>query len=319
MSDTLDRILETVRITGVLSPGDRLDLQRAVYDDGEVSLVEADILFLIHDHIDTSACVEWPDVFVGALTDLMIRQSLPYNHVSEAEGAWLMARIDRDGSVRGATEMALLLNVLRHAVSAPERLGAYAVEQVRRGIVERGFVTAEDTERLREVLHACGSSGGVGITRAEANTLFEIADATRSARNDDSFEDLFVGAMLNHLMMSAAPAHVPTEEALRREAWLASPEGGILSGLRDALRSPFASSREVLRDGVAEEPPTVQDWLRPDVLADAERIDLGEAEWLRDRIAADGRRSALEDLLLATLREESPSIHAALFAPRIAA
>ena len=306
MAGRLESVLEAVRKTGTLDEAARREIQRTVYEDRRVTLAEAEALFDINDAIDSGACPEWPWVFIGAITDILVRQSIPRDRIDGGEAVWLLRRIQADGVVKPDTELELLLNILKHAESAPDSLETLALATIEGQIRKNGFVTAEDVERLRQVLHACGSSGGVGICRMEAEALYRIADATEGAMNDDSFGDLFVGALANHLMMAELPARAHDVEALRREYWLHE-RGTITSGWARALCNPA----KALRDTGSDAGAAVR-WLDTQRLSEAERITGPESRWLIDRIARDGIRSSHEQALLDFLAEESPSIHATL-------
>jgi len=311
MANRLENLVESVSKTGTLSEADRRQIQRVVYEDGKVTLEEADSLFAINDRISLEACPEWPWVFIGAVTDLIVRQSIPANHIDSSESVWLIQRISQDGKVKSDTELKLLLNVLKHAESAPGQLEKYALDQIRADVLSNGFVTAEDTENLRQVLYACGSAGGIGISQMEAEVLFDIADATEGATNDDSFADLFVGAIANHLMMSAAPAKLSTQEAARREYWLHE-RGDIAAGWGRVMRNPAAAIGEGLKSLFGAPESKADTWLSGERLQVEEVITQNEARWLIDRMNRDGQFSSSERKLLAFLKEESPSIHSAL-------
>ena len=300
---TLDQVLESCRRSGEIDAAGLRAVQQAVYGDGVVSLAEADALFAINDAVDAVASPEWPWVFIGAVTDLLVRQNPPRHRVDATEAIWLQQRIEHDGRVEG-TELQLLLNVLRHADSVPESLELFALEQVKAHVVSNGFVTAEDVEQLRDVLYSCGSSGGVGISRMEAEVLFDIDGATHTASNDAGFQDLFVGAVANHLMMGAAPARISDDEALRREYWLHE-RGTIASNWKRVIANPVGAFKAGLV-AVLETPGDAQpqEWLGAKALADAERITPDEARWVVDRVMRDGEVTACERALLAFLDAE---------------
>jgi len=308
MPNRFEAILAEVKRTGTLDPDARREIQRVVYDDGKVTLQEADALFAIDDAVSHDACPEWPGVFIGAMTDMLVRQSFPANHIDAAESVWLIQRISHDGLVQTDTELQLLLNILKYAESAPDQLEKFALDQVKAHVLSNGFVTAEDVERLRSILFACGSSGGVGVTQMEAETLCDIADKTAGSINDDSFSDLFVGALANHLMMSAAPAKLSYDEHARREYWLHE-RGEVTAAWKRLLRRPL----DAIRDAYAK-PDDSGSWLSAANLRTAEAISAGEARWLTDRLLRDGEISKPERALLQFLAEESPDIHASLTA-----
>ena len=320
MSNRFEAVLEAVRSTGTLTEAQRRDIRHIVHADGKLTLSEADTLFRIDEAVSLEACPEWPRLFIGAVTDFLVRQSAPVDHIDRSESLWLIQRISRDGRVRTPTEMELLLDILKHASGLPDSLEKFALDQVGHHVLGNGFVTAEDVEHLRRILHSCGSSGGVGISRMEARTLFEIADATASATNDESFTDLFVGALANHLMMSAAPPSLLSQESLRREYWLHQ-RGEIVCGVKRVFRATFRAPLHTQRDGLLG--PTVEDHaharlapddhapdaLAPHALDRAELVTGADARWLVDHLRRDHIVSEPERRLLAFLRDESPQIH----------
>ena len=81
-------------------------------------------------------CAEWPGFFVEAVTDYIVHQEKPQGYVSEDNAEWLIRAISRDGVVDTAVEMELLVTVLEKAKSSPERLSAYALEQVALAVID---------------------------------------------------------------------------------------------------------------------------------------------------------------------------------------
>ena len=299
-----------------------LRLRRAVYNDGMAEAGELERLFVI-DEAATEHDPSWQVFFVEAVTDYIVNQVQPQGYISEANADWLMARISRDGSVKTATELELLVKVLEKAQSSPERLSAFALSQVKQAVVHGegplangraltpGRVDEAEAELMRRVLYAFGGDGNIAITRAEAEILFDINDASATAENHPAWNDLFVKAVAN-FMMAASGYSVPArQEALRREAWLDEPTGGVADifgrmaagGLRGFLRA----YREPERDAWAER----NDRLEAKV-AEAEVISADEAEWLARRIGRDGTLHANEKALLRFIRDEAPSVHPSL-------
>ncbi len=297
----------------ILGEGDFHDLQRTVYEDGHVTLDEADLIFKINDQVDQRP-EGWNAFFVGVITDLLVRQTLPRGYVDASNAAWLMERIDHDGLLKLETELELLMNVLSIAESVPERLEAYALRQVKACVlksegyladgrkVEAGVIEARDVEYLRKVLYACGGNGGFGITQLEAEILFDLDEATQGALNDPAWTDLFVGAIANHLMTVGGPEVPSYEEARRRQNWLES-----ASGLQWNLKKSFASW---VGEARSYSPTSI--FMDDEHILDAERIDPVEAAWLIKRLNRDGQLSPNEKALLKFLESESPAIHSSL-------
>lgn len=311
---TLRQLMETILNTGSLSDADVLNVRRAVFEDGHISIQEADMLFQINDMANKPDT--WFDLFLEGVTHFLVRQTMPHGYINQANAAWLMARIDHDGVVETKTEFELLLYVMKIANNVTDALENYALSQVKIAVLEgRGYLAngrqlqlgvmgEAEVEVLRRVLYACSSEGGIGISRAEAEALFDINDAVVDTDNADSWQTLFVGAIANHLMMLAAWEEPDMQEALRRERWLEQKGTGFvvpsLKGFGGALKSLFS------------EPEFRCSHTNQAGLAEAERITEHEAYWLIERLNRDGRLDENEKALLRFLRDESPEIHDSL-------
>ena len=67
-------------------------------------------------------------------------------------------------------------------------------------------------ELLRRMLYAFGGDGNVAVTRAEAEVLFDINDATADAEPNPAWTDLFVKAIAN-VVMAASGQQPPNQRA----------------------------------------------------------------------------------------------------------
>ncbi len=152
---------------------------------------------------------------------------------------------------------------------------------------------------LRRILYAFGGDGNVAITRAEAEILFEIEDATNGGPINPAWTDLFVKAIANVLMASSGYAVPSREEALRSEAWLDS--RGDLSPfemLKAMVTSSLDSVGRSYREQSSEERALARlERQRIEIITN-EAITEGEAQWLADRIGRDGKMTANECALL---------------------
>jgi len=310
----LGALLSRIEADSVVTADEIIKMRRSIWNDNVVTVVEADALFRINDNCQQKP-VEWSDFFITGMTDFLVRQTMPTGYIDESNAAWLMQRISHDGVCETHTEMALLMNVLKHAQSVPTRLEQFALEQVKqsvlhgKGILARsgsltpGAIGEIEVEIIRGILYACGSSGGNWITRDEAELLFDLSDATAEAANHSSWQDLFVAAMANHLMMLGNTDKVDMSEALRRENWLKETDKGISWNLGGAFKAWF---------GQREAPSMTYSILNSAGTTQAERITESEAEWLIERLNRDGKLSANENALLAFLRDDCPDIHESL-------
>jgi hypothetical protein len=315
--EAVDAISKNAKI----SPEDVLTLRRAVFGDGVVSDGEADMVFRLNEACPEQ-CVEWTDFFVESLTDYLVMQADPQGYVSESNAGWLMRKIEHDGHVESRSELDLLVKVIEKAKSSPEKLVAYALEQVKCGVLEGagpvgrsrelepGVVGEAEVVLLRRILYAFGGDGNIAITRAEAEILFDLNDATHEADNHASWSDLFVKAVANFLMAASGYVVPSRETALKREEWLEDRSGvsGFMSQmLAGGLRGIWqAYQRDEEMDRYARL------FGRENMIAESEKISALEADWLAKRIGRDGIIHENEKALLEFIREESPSVHPAL-------
>ena len=316
--NTVADVLAAKKITAE----DVLALRRSTYHDGVAERGEVERLFTM-DEAATTFDPSWTELFTEAVADHIVNQTQPNGHISEANANWLIERIGRDGVVKTTNELELLVKVLEKAMSSPERLAAYALEQVKhaavdgdgplvRGNLERGRVNRDEVELIRRILYAFGGHGNVAVTRSEAEVLFEINDATAAAENDPAWSDLFVKAIANFMMAASGYAVPSREEALKREAWLDSPSGGVgdfigkmaAGGLRGVLKA----YREPNTDAVWAERNTRFEAAQASSL----HVTADEAEWLARRMGRDGALHDNEKALLRFIRDEAPSIHPSL-------
>jgi len=316
-------ILARVQSSGNVTADDALDARRAVYGgDGAIDPSEIDMLFRINEAAKTSDPA-WKALFVEAGTDYIVNQQEPAGYVSDANANWLVARISADGVVKTGTELELLVKVLEAARTSPENLVKFALRQVELAVVsgdgpladgerlEPGRVTKGEAALVRRILYAFGGQGGIAITRAEAEVLFDINDASQGADNDPEWTDLFVKAIANCIMAASGYQPPPREVALARERWLDSPDAGIggffakmaaggLKGIIQAYTAP-ADAGWAARNAA----------MQRDIRA-AEVVTGGEAEWLAERIRRDGHVGENEKALLRFIGKEASQVHPSL-------
>ena len=278
-------------------------------------------MFAINEACDEHA-PEWDALFVEALMDYVVHQEVPQGYVSEKNANWLMHAISRDGIVCSRTELELLIKVIEVANSAPPQLSAFALAQVAHTAVEGdgplaqgrtakpGVVTADDVQMLRRILYGFGGDGHIGITREEAEVLFDINDRTIEAENHPSWSDLFTKAIGFSLMAATHAVRVDREAALRRREWLNDTSvdvAGFFAGM-------FAGSLRDYRDALATETGVEQAFATRNAAFEASNqaaqvICAEEADWIAQRIGRDGVLHANEKDLLLFLKAESKQIH----------
>ena len=309
VSHVLNVVLETKELTDTQLK----TLRQTVWGDNFLSMDEADLIFKVNEAA-VKKPVQWNDFFVSSMTTFLVRQNMPTGYIDASNAAWLMERIDHDGVLELETEFELLMNVLHIAESVPDRLELYALRQVRACVLEgRGYladgrklqpgvIEDRDVEILRKILYACGGDGGFGITQAEAELLFDLDELTQNQENHESWQDLFVGAVANYLMTLGAPVLPSIDEARRRQQWLES-DTGITFNLKNSFAAWKSQRQEARQVSIFNDQSGI---------AEAEKVDLAEAQWLIARLNRDGKISPNEVALLDFLNRESPSLHQSL-------
>lgn len=318
------KLIADMKAADAMTDDQLLELRRAFGADMSIDGREADALFDL-DKLSTKP-EGWADYFTLILTTYLVHQGQPQGYINDAMAAWLIARIDHDGVVETETELRLLMNVLMLAEQPGDRLEAYALKQVKdavmtgRGRVGHdmltpGIIGKAEVELLRRVFYSVGGDGGTGITRMEAEYIFELNDLTSDRENHPDWKTFFVGAIANHLMMIAAPAKTDLAEMKRREAWLTNgygrttPEQDKYEGYN--ARAILDAFKEVF--GLKKKDPT-GGFAILDVAAtqQSEKITADEANWLVQALKADGKIDENERALLDFIREECPAIDESL-------
>jgi hypothetical protein len=311
----LSELMSLVLVQGALTEGHVSDFRRIFFEDGKITINEADSLFEINNLKNKPD--GWNTLFIEAITAFLVYQTMPEGYINQANAAWLMTRISADGVVETQTELELLLKVMKIAKNVTPELERFALDQVKYAVLhgsgylgrgrelQQGVIGEADVETIRRVVYACSSEGGISISRAEAEAICDLNDATEGAENHESWQKLFVGAIANHLMMLAAWDEPDLQEALRREKWLEEPVRGIFipsfSGLLKRGLSIFAPEEEI-----------TYSHMDAAATASADRVTEREASWLVERFNRDGILNTNEKALLKFLEVECPDIHTSL-------
>jgi len=288
-----------------ISAEDILELRRAGWSDGAMKPEEVEAIFALNDALGEPT-PEWSDFFVEAVGEFVVNGTAPKGFVSEENAAWLIAQIDRDGSLKGMTELELLIRVLERGLNAPDALKAYVLEQVeqavltgkgptRHGELSPGHVNAEEAAILRRVLFAPAGDGPATVSCAEAELLFRLKDATLGAANALEWKQLFVQGVASYLEgVASRTAQLSRERAAELEAFVADDSTRVAGFLgRMAKSAPRAfgiafAGKAPERDRMAE-------------LRAGEQVTADEQEWLDARVNADGQVDAYEQALIAFL------------------
>ncbi len=312
--------METILDTRAVTPDQVLDLRRTVWTDGTLCRREAELLFEIDETLET-VCGEWRDLFAEAMVAHLIGQARPRGHVSDADAAWFRERVERDGRIRGETELETLVQVIEKAVTVPESLTTLAIDAVCAAVLEgdraalgnaalvAGELGDPEVALLRRVIYAGSGGRSAGISHGEAERLFDLNDATVGADNAESWSVLFVNAIANYLLTHTGYAPPSRERMKQIDRWLNSPTDGLAGFGRRLARgvTRFGDNIQAL-NVFGTETPLQAVYRERDAEARATRgragrVDAGEATWLVARIDRDGALTRNEAALLHFLRE----------------
>lgn len=292
---------------GTISPEEILILRRAGWSDGKIDADEAEAIFAVNDRIHEPTAA-WTDFFVEALGEFIVNSTEPRGYVDEAQADWLMARIDHDGALESMAELELLVKLFERAAGVPDRLRSYGIAQIekavltgegptRHGALGKGAITETEARLLRRLIFAPASDRPAGVSRAEAELLFRLKDATLGAANGDEWKRLFVQGVGNYLMAYTSYEPLSRERAAELEEFVNRPSDGVgrffARMAHFDLRSGFTGvfGRKPARDRDAE-------------AAQAHEIDSDERTWLQARIDADHEIDAYEQALMDFLAAE---------------
>jgi hypothetical protein len=291
---------------GALDADDTLALRRAAWPDGKIDPAEADAIFDLNDAVRATS-PEWVDFFVEAMTVYIVEQQNPRGYVDDAKADWLMARIDRDGRVESLGELELVVKLLETATNVPAALKTYALRQIEAvvmtgtgptrdgGTLDAATITASEVKLLRRILFAQAGDGPATISRAEAELLFRIKDATLDADNAPEWKTLFVQAVGNHLMVASNYVPLERSRAAELETFMNDDSVNVGRFLDRMAKASFFDGVDAIRN--PGDAPDIDAFSDDDVDAD-------ETVWVDASLAADGKRDPLEEALVTFLKDE---------------
>ncbi len=300
-----------------------LRLRREVFADGVVGPDEVRLLFHLNEQGTAGHDPAWYDFFVEALTDYFVWRQEPAGYVSDADVGFLAELIDHDGKIDDATEFALLVNILHRVKVAQPALVELALDGVKQTVIgggtvlfgpqrrRSGIIDDADLDVIRAVVFGAGGDGSLTISRREAELLFDLNRATAGKKNTAGWRTLYVEALGHHLMYpEGAPKVVDRDEAMRREAWLDERRGtgAFMKAMGAGLKSRIG---QALRDDDPKTPPPPPPAAGPCPMTRA-AVDRAEAEWLAERLLADGELDGNEVALLDYIRRTAPTVDTAL-------
>ena len=303
MSDqSIETRLAAIGENGYVTADEVLFMRRTVFADGVVTNDELDALFALGARAPEGDA-EWLQFFAEAAADFYLREEEPQGYLTAEEFQSLKARINANGGSANALTNSVLVKLMETATMTPPEMSAFTGAQIKSSIVSKPsgpVVDKNDAMLLRRLLFAAGGDGNVAVTRAEAELLFDINDATQSAGNNPAWNDLFVTGVVNHLMAHLGYSAPSREEAFRRNAWASDHSvnvggvfGRMFSGVLDAFKNigddqTLHAEHNTKRDA--------------DIAA-AAAVTSNEADWLAGRIGRDGAFDANERSLIERMKK----------------
>jgi len=295
----LQAVTEKLDADGRITAEEALELRKTVFPDGVVSRDEAEVLIALEARV-ANTDEAWADAFVEALVDHVLQSGAYPGHIDEATVAWLRVRFGQEGG--RPTEVEALLKMLERSQSAPDSLSDFARERVSAALADKPVGDAE-AELVRRVLYASSGDGATSVTEAEARWLFQVDAQSDGFANAPAWRDLFVKAVLNHLMGRRAPDLLEQHNMLARQAWFARPQGAPGSSLATMFDGGLGGFIGKLKQAnVLDGLEARYEQMNADAAQD-EKLTLAEIAWAVGMTKADGKRTTNEEALLAAIRE----------------
>ena len=257
MGESKSAFIEDLKRKATVTKEDVIALRRDVFADGIVERAEADLLFELNTCV-AEPTLSWSDFFVEALSDFVTETVDTRPYVSAEQADYLIERIEKDGKVQTASELGLLVNVIENAYECPSKLTAYALETVknsvlkdegplrRKGTLSPGVIGIAEVDLIERIIFGTGGEGNIAVTKAEAEFLFDLNDASKEAENDPAWRRLFVRGIANYLMNAMSYATPSYDESKDREMWLDS-RGSTTKFMERMLNSLSRGPVEILR------------------------------------------------------------------------
>lgn len=287
---------------GHMSASDVLAFRRTVFPDGVVDRDEIELLFALGKSAPDGDPA-WPELFAETCADYFLNEEEPEGYITDEEFTYLKGLVTRDGFTASALELNALIALKSRARQTPEAMSVFVAEQIKALIAAKATpsVDEQDTTLIRSFLYAAGGSGAVGISRSEADFLFDIHDLVLNGPNALAWDELFVKAIAAHLMQHVGYTPMPREEALRLTAWS-----------KDSSRSTAGFMRSMLSGGlkaIVDAYTREDEWSTRNAAAEkgattARRVSADEAAWLTARMGRNGQFDEAERALLLYMRDQ---------------
>lgn len=121
----LTKLKASILEDGRIDASEVAQIKDVIYADGKIDKDEADFLFDLNDGCSGAKNdVSWEEFFVKAICDYLLMDEQSPGSVDSDEAKWLIAKIDKDGTV-DETEKALLIALKSKSKSMPDSLNDF--------------------------------------------------------------------------------------------------------------------------------------------------------------------------------------------------
>lgn len=200
MQASLKELLKDIVADGVVDAAEVKGMRARLYADGVIDRKEADFLFAINDAVSgNNNAPGWQELFVEALTDHILGDKVSPGEVDENEASYLIRKIKADRQV-DAVELALLVNITAKAKSSCPKFQKFVLQALKDAILADGVIDANEVKMIKTVIYGSGSGEGSGVSRAEADFLFELNDAVSGKKNAPGWKNLVVEAISKYVL-----------------------------------------------------------------------------------------------------------------------
>ncbi|PKB13962.1 hypothetical protein B0I00_2590 [Novosphingobium kunmingense] len=298
---------------GAISAEELMALREAGWADGRMDPEEAESLFLANEQV-RDADGDWVRFFVDSLSSFVVHTVEPRGYVDQAMADELIARIDRDGRIDSFAELDLLVRVIEIATSVPDSLKSYTLRQIeqavlngegptRTGTLDPRSINETECDLLRRAIFAAGGDRPAAVSRAEAEMLFRLKDATLHQANAPEWQTLFVQGVANYLLGFGGNEPLSAERAGELERFMAREAAGVGGFLGRMLTSAPDIKGFGSLLGSGDEGDHLGSF--NDEAAVAEVLSVDEKAWLQSCLDADEELDGLEKALIVFLDAET--------------
>lgn len=325
MSQSLDFVLDDAVRDGAISADRVRAIRAALYGDG-AAVGDAFLLLYEADNKRERPSPEWSALFVEAALDVALRETPPQGYFPPDKAERVMAAIGDKRELRVDTVLEALVAIVEKAERVPPDFSAFVLRKLKEAVIysdgvtargERltpGAVGAPDLKLIQRVVWGAGEEGRLAVSRAEAEALFDIADATTGANNCPEWDDFFAGAVGNYLIGATGRQAPSREQAF--QLWETDYKANALGLLgrvftRAREMSPADIKGDMLRHRLSHEMDAriaADNAARDAAIEQAETLSGEKAEWIVDRIRRNSVMSAPESALMRFLEREAAQL-----------